>query len=77
LFSFAALGADLHYIATGEKKHEIRSPSGEYRVLTPKQEALLDNLEQCPEEVQDAISKLALAAKKHDMDVETQTQKSA
>jgi transcriptional regulator with XRE-family HTH domain len=70
-------GVDVGYIVTGIKTIGVSTPSGEYRVLTKQQEALLDNLEHCPKEVQDAISKLALAVGRDDTDVHTETQKSA
>lgn len=68
-------GVDINYIVTGICAG-IASPGARY--LTKQQEALLDNLEHCPKEVQEAIGKLALAAKKDDdKDFENQTQKSA
>ncbi len=70
-------GADLLYIMTGIRTPGITEPHPEYVLVTPKQRALLDNLNHCPEEVQDAISKLALAAKKDDTDVVAKKKKSA
>jgi len=64
-------GLDVLYVVTG-----IRSV-GDARHLTKQQEALLDNWEQCPKEVQDAIARLALAVGQDDKDIENQTQKSA
>lgn len=70
-------GADLLYIMTGIRTPGLVEPSPEYALVTPKQKALLDNLNHCPEEVQDAIGKLALAAKKDDTDVVAKKKKYA
>jgi transcriptional regulator with XRE-family HTH domain len=59
LFSFAAAGADVHYLMTGQKAHLISEESPGY-TLRPDQKALLDNLEHCPKEDQDAIRRMAL-----------------
>jgi transcriptional regulator with XRE-family HTH domain len=77
LAALAAKGYDMQYVITGIRQQGVASPKGEYRHLTKQQEALLDNLEHCPKEVQDAISKLALAVGRDDTDVNTETQKSA
>ena len=76
LSNIAIAGADVLYILTGNRSGGVSTPGARY--LTKQQEALLDNLEHCPKEVQEAIGKLALAAKKDDdTDVANQTQKSA
>lgn len=76
LLAFAALGADLQYISSGNRSGTgISSPGARY--LTKQQEALLDNFEHCPKGVQEAIAKLALAIGQDDTDVNNQTQKSA
>ena len=76
LAALAAHGYDMQYVITGVRAGTgIAQPNARY--LTKQQEALLDNLEHCPKEVQDAISKLALAVGRDDTDVETKTSKSA
>lgn len=59
LFSFAAAGADMNYIMTGQRAHLITDENPGY-TLRPDQKALLDNLEHCPKEDQDAIKRMAL-----------------
>ncbi len=76
LAALAAKGYDMQYVITGIKGDESALSSSKYRALTQQQEALLNNWDQCPKELQDAISQLALAARK-DRNVVNKTQKSA
>lgn len=76
LSAIAVHGADVAYIITGVRSRAVELDD-DYVLVTPKQKALLDNLNHCPEEVQDAIGKMALAAKKDDMDVVAKKKKSA
>lgn len=71
LNNLSKAGVDPLYVLTGNRVGAVESPGARY--LTKQQEALLDNLEHCPKEVQDAISKLALAVGRDDTDVETKT----
>jgi transcriptional regulator with XRE-family HTH domain len=59
LAAIAAAGADVNYILTGHRAHLISEDSPGY-TLRPDQKALLDNLEHCPKEDQDAIRRMAL-----------------
>jgi transcriptional regulator with XRE-family HTH domain len=59
LFLFAAQGADVNYLMTGQRAHLITDENPGY-TLRPDQKALLDNLEHCPKEDQDAIKRMAL-----------------
>jgi transcriptional regulator with XRE-family HTH domain len=59
LAAIAAVGADVNYILTGQRAHLISEESPGY-TLRPDQKALLDNLENCPKEDQDAIKRMAL-----------------
>jgi transcriptional regulator with XRE-family HTH domain len=59
LAAIAAVGADVNYILTGQKAHLISEENPGY-TLRPDQRALLDNLEHCPKEDQDAIKRMAL-----------------
>lgn len=59
LFRFAANGADINYLMTGQRAHLISEENPGY-TLRPDQKALLDNLENCPKEDQDAIKRMAL-----------------
>jgi transcriptional regulator with XRE-family HTH domain len=59
LFSFAAKGADMNYIMTGERIPLVREENAGY-TLRQDQKALLDNFEHCPKEDQDAIRRMVL-----------------
>jgi transcriptional regulator with XRE-family HTH domain len=59
LAAIAAVGADVNYILTGQRAHLISEENPGY-TLRPDQKALLDNLENCPKEDQDAIKRMAL-----------------
>lgn len=59
LAAIAAAGADTNYILTGQRAHLISEENPGY-TLRPDQKALLDNLENCSKEDQDAIRRMAL-----------------
>jgi transcriptional regulator with XRE-family HTH domain len=59
LAAIAAAGADTNYILTGQRAHLISEENPGY-MLRPDQKALLDNLENCSKEDQDAIRRMAL-----------------
>jgi transcriptional regulator with XRE-family HTH domain len=59
LAAIAAAGADVNYILTGHRAHLITDEKPGY-TLRPDQKALLDNMEHCPKEDQDAIKRMAL-----------------
>lgn len=61
LFTFAQLGANLHYIATGS--NQISERLADYS-LTPEKEKLLENYEHCSEDDQRTIQRMALLAAK-------------
>lgn len=61
LFLFAAIGADINYILTGQRTHLISEDQPGY-TLRPDQKALLDNLEHCSPQDQDHIKRMALIA---------------
>lgn len=70
----AEKGWDIQYIITGVRTEElIKEQAAEYQVLSNQAKALVDNWEHCPEGVQHAISQLALASRKDNMD-ESKTQ---
>jgi len=68
LFAFAAAGADVQYILTGISSGTLPGA----RVLRPDQAALLDNVEHCAKEDQEAIKRMAFIAAKADNKDETQ-----
>jgi transcriptional regulator with XRE-family HTH domain len=59
LAAIAAAGADTNYILTGQRAHLVSEENPGY-TLRPDQKALLDNLENCSKEDQDAIRRMAL-----------------
>jgi transcriptional regulator with XRE-family HTH domain len=66
LLMFSANGADINYILTGQRTHLISEESPGY-TLRPDQKALLDNIENCSQEDQKAIRRMALrCAEAHD-----------
>lgn len=74
LFAFAALGANLHYIATGLLS--VTEKLADY-ALRPDQKALLDNLEHCSKEDSDAIKRMAFLASKEAISEEEPPARSA
>ena len=62
LAAIAAAGADVQYILTGIRS--VALPGA--RVLRPDQAALLDNVEHCAKEDQEAIKRMAFIAAKAD-----------
>jgi len=73
LSELSKAGVDVLYVLTGNRSNGVDSPGARY--VTKQEEALLDNFQQCPKELQDAIAKLALAARREDRDVSDQVQK--
>jgi transcriptional regulator with XRE-family HTH domain len=84
LSAIAAVGADVQYILTGLRGKQYRDMGGVDAVpdmvannrseyLTPRQKALLDNVEHCSEEDQRAIERMALLAAKADTDAMNET----
>lgn len=67
LAAIAAAGADVQYILTGIRSGNAAAHPG-YTVLRPDQAALLDNLEHCTKEDQEAIKRIAFIAAKADKD---------
>jgi len=73
LSRFAAIGADVNYLTTGIRTSDTVCEQPGYYGLRPDQAALLDNLEHCSKEDQQAIKQMALSlaeAKKDDQETE-------
>lgn len=62
LFSFAAAGADINYILTGQRTNRMAETSPGYTALSREEAALLDNFRHTDKGDQAAIKRMALLA---------------
>lgn len=68
LSAIADAGVDVNYVLTGQRMNRLNEANLGY-TLRPDQKALLDNIEHCSKEDQDAIKRMALLASRAiDMD---------